>query len=159
MVSVKLVCIGKLKEKYLTDACAEYAKRLTRYCNMSVIELPEYPIPDNPSEAQISIALSKESNEIDKACAGCYKIAMCIEGKELSSNQFSEKIDSLLTSGTSSIAFVIGSSHGLSQEQKNSADMQLSFSKMTFPHQVFRVMMMEQIYRAFSIINGSKYHK
>lgn len=159
MISVKLVCVGKLKEKWLSEACAEYVKRLSRYCSLSVTELAEHTLPEKPSEAQISAALEKEGAEIIKACEGCYVVAACVEGTQLGSEELSRALDRLSVEGKGKLAFVIGSSHGLSDAVKRRADMRLSVSKMTFPHQLFRVMLLEQIYRAFSISAGTKYHK
>ena len=159
MISVKLVCVGKLKEAWLSSACAEYAKRLSRYCRLTVAELAEHTLPEKPSEAEIASALEKEGAEIIRACEGHYVIAACIEGTELSSEELSRTLDRLSVEGRGKIAFVIGSSHGLSDDVKRRADMRLSVSKMTFPHQLFRVMLLEQIYRAFSISAGAKYHK
>ena len=159
MIGVKLVCVGKLKESWLSAACAEYIKRLSRYCSLTVTELAEHTLPDKPSEAQISAALEKEGAEILKACEGCYVFAACVEGTQLSSEELSLTLDRLSAEGKGKVAFVIGSSHGLSEAVKRRADMRLSVSKMTFPHQLFRVMLIEQIYRAFSISAGAKYHK
>ena len=159
MISIKLVCVGKLKESWLSAACAEYVKRLSRYCSLSVTELAEHTLPEKPSEAQISAALEKEGAEILKACEGYYTVAACIEGTQLSSEELSRTLNRLSAEGKGKLAFVIGSSHGLSDAVKRRADVRLSVSKMTFPHQLFRVMLLEQIYRAFSISAGAKYHK
>lgn len=159
MISVKLVCVGKLKETWLSAACAEYAKRLSRYCSLSVTELAEHTLPEKPSAAQIAAALEKEGEEIVKACEGHYVVATCVEGTQISSEELSQTIGRLSAEGRGKLAFVIGSSHGLSGAVKRRADMRLSVSKMTFPHQLFRVMLLEQIYRAFSISAGAKYHK
>ena len=159
MISVKLVCVGKLKESWLSAACAEYVKRLSRYCQLTVTELAEHKLPEKPSEAQIAAALEKEGEAISKACEGCYFVAMCVEGEQISSEELSQTLDRLSAEGKGKIAFVIGSSHGISGAVKRSADMRISASKMTFPHQLFRVMLLEQIYRAFSISSGAKYHK
>jgi len=160
LVSVQIICIGKLKEQFWRDAYLEFEKRLTRYCSLSLKELSESTLPENPSQAQIDTALMREGeailSEISKDSFVC---ALCIEGKQFSSNEFAEKIDSLMSSGRSKITFVIGSSFGLCDKVKNRADLKLSFSKMTFPHQMFRTILLEQIYRAFSILGGGKYHK
>ena len=160
MISVKIICIGKLKEKFWRDACDEYTKRLSRYCELSVKELSESLLPENPSPSEIENALSRECEavlkEIPKDAA---VFPLCIEGKQLSSPEFAEKIEGVSLSGKSKICFIIGSSHGLSDIIKQKADFKLSFSKMTFPHQLFRVLLLEQIYRAFSILGGLKYHK
>lgn len=159
MIAVKLVCVGKLKESWLSAACAEYVKRLSRYCQLTVAELAEQTLPEKPSAAQISAALDKEGEAISKACEGHFVIAACVEGDQKSSEELSAALDRLSAAGRGRIAFVVGSSHGLSEKIKRSADMRLSVSKMTFPHQLFRVMLLEQIYRAFSISAGAKYHK
>ena len=159
MISVRLVCVGKLKESWLSAACAEYVKRLSRYCSLTVTELAEHTLPEKPSAAQISAALEKEGAEIIKACEGCYAVAACVEGTQMSSEELSQTLDRLSADGKGKLAFVIGSSHGLSDTVKRRADMRLSVSKMTFPHQLFRVMLLEQIYRAFSISAGATYHK
>ena len=159
MIAVKLVCVGKLKESWLSAACAEYLKRLSRYCQPAVAELAEHTLPEKPGEAQIAAALEKEGEAILKACEGHYVVAACVEGEQKSSEELSRALDRLSSEGKGKIAFVIGSSHGLSEKVKRAADMRLSVSKMTFPHQLFRVMLLEQIYRAFSISAGAKYHK
>ncbi len=158
MFNVRLVCIGKLKEKYLTDAVKEYEKRLTAYAKFEIVELKESFLPENPSEKEIKAALSKEAADIIKACDGSKIILLAIEGKIISSEELSEKIAKLGETGFSSISFVIGSSFGIDEELKKKHD-KISMSKMTFPHQLARVMVCEQIYRAFSILNNGKYHK
>ncbi|MBR6670428.1 MAG: 23S rRNA (pseudouridine(1915)-N(3))-methyltransferase RlmH [Ruminococcus sp.] len=157
-MNIKLIVIGKLKEEYLRNACGEYIKRLSRYCNFELFELDEFRLSDNPSQKEICSALEKEAEMIKKYAKG-YIIPMCIEGKQLSSTELSEKICSVGINGQSTITFIIGSSFGLSETIKSMADLKLSMSKMTFPHQLARVMLLEQIYRAFSISEGSKYHK
>lgn len=159
MLTVQIICVGKLKEAYWKAACAEYEKRLRAFCNFSITELSECRLPDNPSAAQIEAALKTEGTGILSAAGNSHLFALCIEGKMLSSEQLSEKMDTLAINGTSAISFLIGSSFGLSDEIKQKADFQLSMSPMTFPHQLARVMLCEQIYRAFQIINHGKYHK
>ncbi len=159
MQDVRIICIGKLKEQYWRDACAEYSKRLSAYCRFSVIEIDEHRLPDNPSQAQIEAGLKAEGKNILSKCpAGCEIIAMCIEGKIHSSEQLAALAERSAMSGKS-MCFVIGGSFGLSDEVKERAKVKLSMSAMTFPHQLARVMLCEQIYRAFCINNGSKYHK
>lgn len=157
-MNIKLIAIGKLKEDYLRNACAEYLKRLSRYCSFELVELDECRLSDNPSDKEIASALEKEAEMIKKHAKG-YIIPMCIEGKQLSSTELSEKISSVGINGQSTITFIIGSSFGLADSVKSMADLKLSMSKMTFPHQLARVMLLEQIYRAFTISGGSKYHK
>ena len=160
MLNITLIALGKLKESYLRDAEAEYRKRLTAFCKFNIIELGAEALPSDPSDAQIRAALEKEGKRILAAVPnGAYIIAMCIEGAERPSEQFSKELDRLAVGGTSSIAFVIGSSYGLSDEVKAKADAKLSLSRMTFPHQLARVMLLEQLYRPFQISSGGKYHK
>ncbi len=159
-MNVRIICLGKLKEQYLRDMSAEYVKRLGALCKISIIELTPERLPDVPSQNEIKSALEKEGKQIlSKIEKGEKVIAMCIEGKMLSSEQLSEKLEDFATGGASGVCFVIGSSCGLSDEVKGRADISLSMSPMTFPHQLARVMLLEQIYRAFSISAGSKYHK
>ena len=157
-MNINLIVIGKLKEDYLRSACAEYIKRLSRYCTFQLFELDECRLSDNPSEKEIASALKKEAEQIKKYAKGMI-IPMCIEGKQLSSPELSEKISSAGLNGFSTITFIIGSSFGLDPEIKATGTLKLSMSKMTFPHQLARVMLLEQIYRAFQIAEGEKYHK
>ncbi len=157
-MNIKLIVIGKLKEEYLRSACAEYIKRLGRYCSFELCELEECRLSDKPSDKEIAAALKKEAVQIKKHAAGLI-VPMCIEGKQLSSPELSEKIMSAGVSGQSTVSFVIGSSFGLDPEIKAMGGLRLSMSKMTFPHQLARVMLLEQIYRAFQIAEGGKYHK
>ncbi|MEE1280562.1 MAG: 23S rRNA (pseudouridine(1915)-N(3))-methyltransferase RlmH [Oscillospiraceae bacterium] len=160
MIAVTVICIGKLKERFWRDACSEYEKRLSRFCSLSVRELSESTLSENPSQAEIDIALARESEAILKEIPkDAFCCALCIEGKELSSPQLAEKIQSLAANGKGKLCFIIGSSFGLSDKIKERCDLRLSFSKMTFPHQLFRTLLLEQLYRAFSIINSMKYHK
>ncbi|MDO4883140.1 MAG: 23S rRNA (pseudouridine(1915)-N(3))-methyltransferase RlmH [Oscillospiraceae bacterium] len=161
MLKINIICIGKIKEKYFTDAVAEYAKRLTAFCKFSVVELNEERIRSNtPNEAQIAEVIEAEGRRIlQKIGASDYVAAMCIEGKLLSSEELSETLDKAALSGKSTVDFIIGGSYGLSDEVKRRADLRLSMSKMTFPHQLARVILSEQIYRAFEISTNGKYHK
>lgn len=159
MIKVKLIAMGRLKEKYLTAACDEYTKRLSGYCNFEICELEPVKLPDKPSESEIQRALAKEAELISgKIPSGSRVFALCIEGKQLSSEGFAEKLRTASDMGQS-IVFIIGSSYGLSEKIKSAADFRLSVSEMTFPHQLFRVMLLEQIYRGFKINEGSAYHK
>ena len=159
MINVKLIALGNLKESYLRQAFDEYAKRLSAFCRFECIELKEYRLPDSPSDVEINTALDEEAKHILTLLSPrAYKIALCIEGKQFSSEELSRKLDEA-TSRASEIAFIIGSSHGLSEKVKASCDLRLSISKMTFPHQLMRVIMAESIYRSFSISKGTKYHK
>lgn len=160
MQSVNIICIGKIKEKYLTDAIKEYSTRLTPFCKFQIIELDEYRLPDKPSEAQIKTCIEEEGKKIlSKISKGSYVIPMCIEGKLASSEELSAIIRDAGVSGKSTVDFVIGGSFGLSEEVKKRGDFRLSMGRMTFPHQLARVMLSEQIYRSFQIMTGGKYHK
>lgn len=159
-MNITIISLGKLKEKYLRDAIAEYSKRISAYAKLDIIELTPVRLSDNPSEAEISSALSKEAEEIKKKISnGSFVFALCIEGKEKSSEAFAKAISDAVLNGKSTITFIIGSSFGLAPEIKALADFKLSFSPMTFPHQLMRVMLLEQIYRAFQINTKGKYHK
>lgn len=159
MLNVRVICVGNLKEKYWRDAVAEYEKRLGSFCSFSFAELKEYKLPDNPSPAAIRTALDEEADRILKAALPrSYKIALCVEGKQLSSPCLAEKLDEISrTHGA--LTLIIGSSYGLSPIVKQASDLRLSFSELTFPHQMMRVMLMEALYRAFHIQKGTKYHK
>lgn len=157
-MTVNLIVIGKLKEDYLRNACDEYIKRLSRYCNTEIYELSEYRLSENPSQKEIENALQKESESIRKFAKG-YIIPLCIEGKQVTSPELSGIIQNAVVSGNNTVTFIIGSSFGLAPEIKSMGDFRLSMSKMTFPHQLARVMLLEQIYRAFQISTGGKYHK
>lgn len=160
MLNIKIICVGKLKEKYLIDAIKEYEKRLKTMCKLEIIEVAEYKIVDNPNETQIMQCINEESKTICRKIADReYLIPMCIEGEQVSSEKLAQKFDQVSLSGMSKITFIIGGSHGIDDGIKNRANMKLSMSKMTFPHQLARVMLLEQIYRAFSINLGTKYHK
>lgn len=159
MIKITLICLGKLKEKYLKDACDEYAKRLSRYCNFEIAELEPVRLPEKPSQSEIDSALLKEAGMIIKKIPQNSDVyTLCVEGKPLSSEKFAQNIAVSQDFGKN-IAFVIGSSYGLSEKVKALSKSRLSFSAMTFPHQLFRVMLLEQIYRAFKINEGGTYHK
>lgn len=160
MLRVSVVCVGKLKEKYLREACAEYSKRLQSFCKFDIIEVDEEKTSDSPNNSQIENILNSEGKRIlSKLDKGAKVVAMCIEGKQRTSQGLSELLNETAVNGISSVAFVIGGSWGLSEDVKKRADVRLSMSEMTFPHQLARVMLCEQIYRAFSISAGTKYHK
>lgn len=160
MLEVTVICIGKLKEQYLRDAVAEYSKRLSSLCKLNIIELPPEKLSDSPSEKEIENALALEGARISKKIPERAAVfSMCVEGKQYSSEELSSKLFSLAAQGTGSVAFIIGGSFGLAPFIKKQSGVCLSVSKMTFPHQLFRVMLLEQIYRAFQIENSSKYHK
>ncbi len=158
-MNIKIIAVGKLKEKYLDDACREYLKRLSAY-NPEVVEITPERLSDSPQEKEIENALKKEGAKIlEKIPKGSRVYVLCIEGRQRSSEEFSREIDSAKLSGYSSIVFIIGGSFGLSDEVKSAGHEKLSMSKMTFPHQVARVMLLEQIYRATQISIGTRYHK
>lgn len=159
MIKVTFITLGRLKEKYLREAVAEYEKRLSRYCDLETVELEPVKLPDAPSRAQVDAALEKEAEMIFKKIPKNSEVfALCVEGKQLSSEELAEKIENLSVKGKG-ITLIIGSSYGLSEKVKALSRLRLSVSKMTFPHQLFRVMLLEQIYRAFKINEGSTYHK
>ncbi len=160
MISIKIIATGDLKENYLKEAIKEYQKRLGAWCKIEEIILKEEKLPENPSQAVIDRALECEEKRIlEKISPKAYVIAMCIEGKMLSSKELADKISEVTGLGKSEIVFIIGSSYGLSNGVKNRADFKLSISRLTFPHQLLRVILHETIYRSLSIINGTKYHK
>lgn len=160
MIKLKIIALGRLKEKYLREAADEYIKRLSAFAKTEIVELEPIRLSDNPSAAEIDKALETEADMIKKKIPdGSRVVAMCVEGKMFSSEQLSGELKKRINSGEGSFAFIIGSSCGLHESIKALADIKLSFSPMTFPHQLFRVMLLEQIYRSFKISEGSKYHK
>lgn len=161
MIRVNIICIGKIKEKYFTDAINEYAKRLSAFCKFSVVEFAEEKIrSNNPNQSQIDEVIEAEGKRImQKIGASDYVAAMCIEGKLMSSEELSKTLDNVSLGGKSTVDFIIGGSYGLSNTVKSRADLRLSMSKMTFPHQMARMILSEQIYRAFEISTNGKYHK
>ncbi len=160
MVTINVICVGKLKEKFYLAAAQEYVKRLSRSCKLNLIELPEQRLEENPSPAQVDSALRKEAELIrGKMPKSGIVVAMCIEGTMMDSMALARSFQSWTVSGTSQITFLVGSSFGLHSSIKAIADQKLSMSPMTFPHHLARVMLLEQIYRAFQINEGSRYHK
>ena len=160
MMNITLLTVGKLKEKFYIEAAAEYQKRLSPFCRFELVELPEERLPQEPSPAQISAALEKEGKAIlARLPKNALLTAMCVEGKLLSSEALSAQMDQWAGGGKSNLAFVIGGSFGLHPSVKQQAALRLSMSPMTFPHHLARVMLLEQIYRAFQISGGSRYHK
>ena len=159
-MNIFVISVGKLKEKYWVDAVKEYARRLGAYCRLELIEVKEARLPDRAGEAEEAAVKQAEGEEILRRIKdNMYVVTLEIGGKALSSEQLAEKIDRLAVDGISSIAFVIGGSLGLSEAVSSRADFKLSFSKMTFPHQMMRVILLEQIYRSFKIIRNETYHK
>lgn len=159
MISIKIVCVGNLKEAYLRDAAAEYVKRLGGFCKLCEVTLKEEKLPDSPSQSEIDAALRKEADKIlAELPRRAYKIAMCVEGRQLSSEELADKLDAV-SATHGEICLVIGSSHGLDERVKQACDARLSVSKLTFPHQLMRVILLEAVYRALNIIKGTHYHK
>lgn len=159
-MNIDIIVVGSIKEKYYTDAIKEYQKRLRPYANVEIIEVDEYKIPNNASDQEIKIGMDKEMESIlSKVKDKAYLISLAIEGKQISSKDFADKIMDLQVNGYPDVAFIIGGSYGMSEEIKRKSDMKLSFSKMTYPHQLMRVILLEQIYRAFRIIRNEPYHK
>lgn len=157
---ITIVCVGKVKEKYFSGAILEYSKRLSRYCKLEIIEVADEKTDENASAAEDLLVKEKEGDRILKNIKdSSYVIALAIDGKQLDSVELSDKIDKLGIGGESHITFVIGGSLGLDERVLKRADFKLSFSKMTFPHQLMRVILLEQIYRAYRIKNGEPYHK
>ena len=160
MLSVEIIFVGGEKESFYREAAAEYIKRLAAYCNFSEKVIKDEKLPQNASDSLVRSALDKEADRILSVLSPKnYKIAMCIEGKQLSSQELADVFESVPQRGLSGISFIIGSSEGLSDKVKNACDVRLSMSRMTFPHRLARVMLLEQIYRGFSICSGGKYHK
>lgn len=159
MVNLRVIAVGKLKEKWMESGCAEYEKRMGLYCRVQMIELAEARLPQSPSPAQIESALAAEGERILEKAQGTRLVAMCIEGRQLSSQKLSQTLSQAAVEGVNTVSFAIGSSFGLSEAVKHAAFLRLSMSEMTFPHQLARLMLMEQLYRACTIEAGGKYHK
>lgn len=159
MLTVNLICVGKCKEAYLREGCGEYQKRLTAYCNLNIVEIPAVSFPQNPSPAEIAQGVLQEGRLILKRMEKGYHYALCIEGKSLDSPAFSRHISERAIAGESQLNFMIGGSYGLSDEVKQKAGLRFSLSAMTFPHQLARFLLLEQVYRAFQIASNGQYHK
>ena len=160
MINLNIICVGRLKEQYLRDASAEYIKRMQTICRLTVTELSAEKLSDNPSQKEIDRALEAEGKKIiEKIPKGAAVFAMCIEGKQRSSEELSRELDELALTGVSNAVFIIGGSFGLSDDVKAKSKYRLSMSKMTFPHQLARIMLLEQLYRAAQISLGTRYHK
>ena len=159
-MKISVVCVGKVKEKFYRDAIDEFSKRLSRYCKLEIVEVADEKTPDQASETEMKQIKDKEGERLLKNIKeDSYVICLCIDGKQLDSEELACKIEQLGIQGNSHICLVIGGSLGLSEMVIKRADMKLSFSKMTFPHQLMRVILLEQIYRAYRIINNEPYHK
>ena len=160
MQKISVLCVGKLKEPFYAAAAAEYQKRLNRFCKPEIVELAEQRLPEDPSAAEIEQALAREAAQIvERLPRGGAVIAMCVEGTAMSSEALSERIERFAALGASQLTFLIGGSFGLHESVKRRADLRLSMSPMTFPHHLARVMLLEQIYRAYQISAGTRYHK
>ena len=159
MLNINIVCIGKIKENYLKDAISEYSKRLNKFCNLNIIELLDEKLPNKINDSIITEIKTKECNKmIQSIKKDSYIICLDLKGKEFSSEEFSKKIDNIALNFNSSITFVIGGTLGLNQEILSLANEKICFSKMTFPHQLIRVFLLEQLFRAFKISNNETYH-
>ncbi len=159
-MNISVICVGKLKERYWTDAVGEYSKRLKSYCNLEIVELKESRLPDKAGPAEEQAVKEAEGEEIlKKIRSGVYVVTLEVKGRMLSSEKLAEKVEKLAVDGVSNLVFVIGGSFGLSEAVSRRADFKLSFSEMTFPHQMMRVILLEQLYRSFKIIRNETYHK
>ena len=159
MIQITVITVGGLKEAYWRDAVAEYEKRLSAFARVSMVQLKEAKLPTAPSDAEICVALADEGKRILAAVPPkSYRIALCVEGKQFSSEALAKKLDGVL-SETGNLCLIIGSSHGISDEVKAACDLRLSVSQLTFPHQMMRPLLLEVLYRCFSILKGTKYHK
>ena len=152
---INIIALGKLKEIYFKQACAEYEKRLSAYCKLNIIEIPPVKLVKNPSAAEVQAALQKEAELINSKTPNSFRVALCSEGQKFTSEGFEKKISQT----EREISFIIGSSEGLSESIKQNVNLQLSLSDMTFPHRLARLMLLEQLYRVFNIKNNTKYHK
>jgi len=160
MLTVNIIAVGKIKEKYFIDALNEYSKRLSKFCKFNVTEIKDEPMTQNPNDSEITAVLAKEGAAIlAKIPKDSYVFALCVEGTQRSSVELANEVSRLQVCGTSTLTFIIGGSLGLSDDVKSLANARLSFSKMTFPHQLMRVILAEQLYRAFKILGNEPYHK
>lgn len=159
MLNINIVCVGKIKENYLKDAISEYSKRLSKFCNLNIIELSDEKLPSKLNDSIISEIKNKECNKmIQSIKKDSYVICLDLKGKQFSSEEFSEKIDNIALNFNSSITFVIGGTLGLNEEILSLSNEKICFSKMTFPHQLIRLFLLEQLFRAFKISNNETYH-
>ena len=159
MLSIDIICVGKIKENYLKDAISEYSKRLSRFCNLNIIELQDEKLPEKLNDSIINEVKNKECSKILQAIKkDSYVICLDLKGKEFSSEEFSKKIENISLNFNSKITFVIGGTLGLNEEILSIAQEKICFSKMTFPHQLIRVFLLEQLFRAFKISNNETYH-
>jgi 23S rRNA (pseudouridine1915-N3)-methyltransferase len=160
MLAVRLICVGRMRERFYREAFEEYVKRLGAYCRLECVEIPEFRLPEKPSAAEINTALAKEAVDIVKYMQeDSYVVAMCVEGRQMPSEAMAELLAERESSGRPKLCFIVGGSYGLDPSVKDRADLRLSMSQMTFPHHLARVMLAEQLYRGYKIREGSKYHK
>ena len=159
-MNITIIAVGKIKEKYMVEGIKEYLKRLSRYCNVKIIEVEDEKAPENLSKKEMDLIKDKEGGRIlSKIPSNSYIVSLVIGGKKLSSEELAEKVETLMIDGVNDITFIIGGSLGLSDEVINKSNFKLSFSKMTFPHQLMRLILLEQVYRGFRIMRGEPYHK
>ncbi|MCR4841757.1 MAG: 23S rRNA (pseudouridine(1915)-N(3))-methyltransferase RlmH [Eubacterium sp.] len=159
-MKITIACVGSIKENYFRDAIEEYSKRLKAYCQLEILEVKDEKTSENMTDAQLSVLLETEAQRLEKCIPdSAYKIALCVEGKELSSEGLSGRMEELFVSGVSHLVFIIGGSVGISPRIVQNCQMKLSFSRMTFPHRLMRVILLEQIYRSFKIMKNEPYHK
>lgn len=159
-MNIKIIAVGKIKEKYIKEGISEFSKRLSRYCSLDIVEVSDEKAPENLSKRQMEEVKKKEGEKIlKKIPSNAYVISLVIDGKKLSSEDLAEKISNLMVNGNNDICFIIGGSLGLSKDIINRSDFKISFSKMTFPHQLMRLILLEQVYRGFRIMKGEPYHK
>ena len=159
-MNIRIVAVGKIKEKYIQEGIKEFSKRLSRYCSLDIVEIDDEKAPENLSEKEMDIVKKKEGERIlAKIPQNSFIISLEIMGKELSSEDLSKKMEELMINGTNDITFVIGGSLGLSEEVRSRSNFKLSFSRMTFPHQLMRLILLEQVYRGWRIMKGEPYHK
>ena len=159
-MNIKVICVGRIREKYIQEGIKEFVKRLSRYCNLEIIEINDEKAPENLSQKEMEIVKNKEGEKIlVKIPQTAHVISLVIEGKQLSSEGLAGQMENLMVTGTNDICFIIGGSLGLSKDVIKRSDYKLSFSKMTFPHQLMRLILLEQVYRGFRIIKGEPYHK
>ena len=159
-MNINIIAVGKIKEKYIQEGIKEFSKRLSRYCNLKIIEVDDEKAPENLSDKEMEVVKQKEGLKIlSKIPQNSFIISLEIQGKEISSDELSKKIEDIMVSGINDITFIIGGSLGLSHEVRSKSDFKLSFSKMTFPHQLMRLILLEQIYRGWRIMKNEPYHK
>ena len=159
-MNIRIIAVGKIKEKYIQEGIKEYSKRLSKYCSLEIIEVDDEKAPEKLSDKEVEIIKEKEGERIlSKIPQNSFVISLEIEGKEISSEELSNKINNLMIEGISNITFIIGGSLGLSDTVSSKSNLKLSFSKMTFPHQLIRMILLEQIYRAYKIMRNEPYHK